>query len=67
MIIIKQPVRIKKERRQRTPVAEGTTPEAVAEAKTEEIEEKKEQKKTEEKPKVELKDIEQKLDELLGE
>lgn len=56
MVIIKEPVKIKKERR---PRIEKTEPKIEAVEKTPE--------KAETKEKIELKDIEQKLDELLGE
>lgn len=71
MVIIKHPVKIKKMRRQRASAIETTEAPIVKErepAFAEKINEEKEEiKKTEEKPKVELKDIEQKLDEILGE
>ena len=87
MILIKEPIRIRKERRTRTklgseeaqnlntedltmqsvkPVEENTEIEKEAEVETEE-EKVEKPTKTNEKEKVELKDIEQKLDELLGE
>ncbi len=54
IVIIKEPVRVRKERRTRTPMQ--STSETKPETKTEESS----------KLKVELKDIEQKLDEILG-
>ena len=67
MVIIKEPVKIRKERRSRlfAQTKEGVKPEvASAEIVNEQKEEPK--KVTEEKPKVELKDIEERLDEILG-
>jgi small subunit ribosomal protein S6 len=69
MLIIKEPARIRRERRGKR---ETIVPEIKIEHKTETVENKAEEteapaQKTVEKPKVELKDIEQKLDELLGE
>ena len=66
MVIIKEPIRIKKQRRTRTAVAEAAAaieqkPEVTVETIKEEVEIKEEKKE-----KVELKDIEQKLEELLG-
>jgi ribosomal protein S6 len=75
MIIIKGIPEMKKERRTRTKQAEGEypvfetkpKPEITAEEKTEAEEIEKPAEKSDNKGKVELKDIEQKLDELLGE
>ncbi len=74
MVIIKQPIEMKKERRTRTKPITGLEIEKKAEEPVyaEGSSETKEEKpavetKTKEKEKVELKDIEQKLDELLGE
>ena len=65
MIIIKEPVRIRKERRTKI------KPESIFEIEKPEAKTEKEEpsltKASEGKQKVELKDIEQKLDELLGE
>jgi len=72
MIIIKEPAKMRKERRTRTKISSEELPNITMgekvenETETEEIEEEKPVKSVE-KEKVELKDIEQKLDELLGE
>jgi len=63
MILVKEPVRIRKERRTRTKPEAVTT---AADQKTEVAEEPAEKPSEEHKEKVELKDIEQKLEELLG-
>jgi len=70
MLIIKEAAMMRKERRTRTksaPVFEiEKKAEVEKETEVEDVKEEKPEKKTE-KEKVELKDIEQKLDELLGE
>lgn len=71
MVIIKKPAKVYKERRTRKEAAPILEKEAVATVKEEKIEkeEPSSEKEEEQKPtkKVELKDIEQKLDEILGE
>lgn len=80
MVVVKEPVRIRKERRSRIKAEPAFTierKEPEVEVKTKKIEEIEEakteekvevvEKKEKEKEKVELKDIEEKLDEILGE
>jgi len=65
MVIIKEALEMKKERRTRTKTERIlTAPEFKIESRVQK--EESPVTKTEEKPKVELKDIEQKLDEILG-
>jgi ribosomal protein S6 len=68
IITIKNPVKAKKERRERIKPADEAETQEKVEEKTEPVsEEKTEPKSKDGKEKVELKDIEQKLEELLGE
>jgi small subunit ribosomal protein S6 len=67
MVIIKEPLMAKKERRTREASRTKSVPAFEAEKKTEVEQTKTETPVREAKEKVELKDIEQKLDELLGE
>jgi small subunit ribosomal protein S6 len=68
MLIVKEPIRIRKERRSRIKIAENAPIETKIEIQTEaqKVEEPA-TVKTVSKEKVELKDIEQQLDEILGE
>lgn len=68
IITIKNPIKVKKERRERIKPADEVETQEKVEEKTEPVsEEKTEPKSKDGKEKVELKDIEQKLEELLGE
>ena len=67
MILVKEPVRIRKERRSRPVPAENVIAEQKIEVEIKEEKPSFETKVPEVKEKVELKDIEQQIDEILGE